>query len=120
MEQRYWAPKPLWSETLTALATFPSHRDLEEKEIPDLVISRLDDLMSQAKLEGQEVEELASELLQEISNRDELTGEVLLQTLAGSRFLSLLDWSQTELQPLPPDQLTTLESLSFLTALEAL
>lgn len=120
MAEQYWIPKRLESEALNSLASLPAVRRLERKEIPDLIASSLEDLIQEAREQGMEVEALASSQLPDLRSPSYLTGEELLQTEQGQMFLDLLDWSQTELRPLNPEEENWMSELSLLPVLEAL
>lgn len=118
MPQRYWMPAPLGNEALTLLATFPSSRKIDPQEIPFLLENEFDRLIEESREQGMFPETFAREILNLDSDR--LTGSQVMQTSQAELLLSMLDYRSTDLMQLPEEQLDQMESLSLLTALEAL
>lgn len=118
MAQRYWAPKPLESETLMALGTFPSNRAVNSEEILDLLEARINGLINDSRSQGLDPDQMARELLD--LEAKEVTGALVMETDPAFQLQMMLDYSGAELTELPQEQLEAMESLSFLTVLEAL
>ena len=118
MAQRYWAPKPLESETLMALGTFPSNRAVKPEEILDLLEARINGLIRDSRSQGLDPDQMARELLS--LDAKEVTGALVMETDQAFQLQMMLDYNGAELTELPQEQAEAMESLSFLTVLEAL